>query len=137
MFQIIYQFTLFFLQQTYLQKMVLSINIKGPLKIKKTEAFLQNLYQYDWYTIKTHQDANEAYKNFISTFCTIYNTFFSMKKLKLKTEDLEGLWITKGIKKSSKKEKRLYSKLFKKGNKKTKTEYQDYKELFESIKKCS
>ena len=137
MFQIIYQFALFFLQQTYLQKMVLSINIKGPLKIKKTEAFLQNLYQYDWYTIKTHQDANEAYKNFISTFCTIYNTFFSMKKLKLKTEDLEGLWITKGIKKSSKKEKRLYSKLFKKGNKKTKTEYQDYKELFESIKKCS
>ena len=44
--------------------MMLSINIKEPLMIKKIEAF-QNLYQYDWDTIKTDQDANEAYNNFI------------------------------------------------------------------------
>ena len=91
---------------------------KRTLNDKKTEVFLQNLYQYDWDTIKTHQDANEAYKNFISTFCTISDTFFSMKKLKIKTEDLEGPWITKEIKKSSKKEQRLHSKLFKKRNEK-------------------
>ena len=34
--------------------MMLSINMKEPLMIKKIEAFLQNLYQYDWDTIKTH-----------------------------------------------------------------------------------
>ena len=49
---------------------------KRIINDEKIEAFLQNLYQYDWDTIKTHQDANEAYNNFISTFCTIYDTFF-------------------------------------------------------------
>ena len=71
---------------------------KRTINDKKIEAFLQNLYQYDWDTIKTHQDANEAYNNFISTFCTIYDTFFPMNKMKIKTKDLESPWITKGIK---------------------------------------
>ena len=110
---------------------------KRTINDKKIEAFLQNLYQYDWDTIKTHQDANEAYNNFISTFCTIYDIFFPMNKIKIKTKDLESPWITKGIKKSSKKKQRLYSKFLKKRNEKTKKEYQDYKKLFESIKKRS
>ena len=53
-------------------------------------AFLQNLYQYDWDTIKTHQDTNEAYNNFILTFCTICDTFFPMNKMKIKTKNLES-----------------------------------------------
>ena len=100
--------------------MMLCINIKEPLIIKKIEVFLQNLYQYDWDTIKTHQDSNEVYNNFISTFCTIYDTFFPMNKLKIKTKDLESPGITKGIKKSSKKKQRLYIKFLKKRNAKTK-----------------
>ena len=51
------------------------MKIKELLMIK-IEAFLQNLCQYDWNTIKTHKDANEAYNNSISTFCTIYDTLF-------------------------------------------------------------
>ena len=81
---------------------------------KKIEVFLQNLYQYDWDTIKTNQDANEAYDNFISPFCTIYGTFFPMNKIKIKTKNLESPWITKVIKNSFKKKQRLYSKLKKK-----------------------
>ena len=58
--------------------------------------------------------------------------------MKIKTKDLESPWITKGIKASSKKKQHLYSKLKKKKrNEKTKKEYQDYKKLFESIKKWS
>ena len=53
-------------------------------------AFLQNLYRYDWDTMKLHQDANEAYNNFILTFCTIYDTFLPMNKMKIKTKDLES-----------------------------------------------
>ena len=56
--------------------------------------------------------------------------------MKIKTKDLESPWIIKGIKISSKQKQRLYSKL-KKRNEKTKKEYQDYKKLFESIKKRS
>ena len=59
-----------------------------------------------------------------------------MNKMKIKTKDLESPWIIKGIKISSKQKQRLYSKL-KKRNEKTKKEYQDYKKLFESIKKQS
>ena len=59
-----------------------------------------------------------------------------MNKMKIKTKDLESPWIIKGIKISSKQKQRLYSKL-KKRNEKTKKEYQDYKKLFESIKKRS
>ena len=57
--------------------------------------------------------------------------------MKIKTKYLESPWITKGIKKSSKKKERLYSRFLKKRNEKTKKEYQDYKKLFESIKKWS
>ena len=60
-----------------------------------------------------------------------------MNKMKIKTKDLESPWITKGIKKSSKKKQRLYSKFLKERNEKTKKEYEDYKKLFESIKKRS
>ena len=49
-----------------------------------------------------------------------------MNKMKIKTKDLESPWITKGLK-----------KIFLKINDKTKKEYQDYKNLFESIKKRS
>ena len=42
--------------------------------------------------------------------------------------------ITKGIRKPSKKKKRLHSKFLNKRNEKTKKEYQDYEKLFESIK---
>ena len=75
---------------------------KKIINDEKVEAFLQNLYQHDWLTIKTHQDANEAYNNFTSTFFTIYDSFFPMNKMIIKTKDLEIRWISKGIKKSSK-----------------------------------
>ena len=73
---------------------------KRTINDKKIEAFLQNLYQYDWNTIKTNQGTKEAYNNFILIFCTIYDTFFPMNKIKIKTRDLESTWITKVIKKS-------------------------------------
>ena len=60
-----------------------------------------------------------------------------MNKMKIKTKDSESPWITKRIKKSSKKKQCLYSKFKKKRNEKTKNEYQDYIKLFESIKKRS
>ena len=77
----------FSFNKLFLQKMMLSISIKEPLMMIKMKLFFK-IYQYDWDTIKTHQDANEAYNNFISTFCTIYDTFFPMNKMKIKTKDL-------------------------------------------------
>ena len=43
-----------------------------------------------------------------------------MNKMKIKTKGLQSPWITKGIKKSTKKKQRLYSKLLKNEVKKRK-----------------
>ena len=71
---------------------------KRIINNEKIEAFLQNLNQYDLDTIKTHQDTNEACNNLILTFWAISDIFFTMNKAKIKPKDLEGPWITKGIK---------------------------------------
>ena len=93
---------------------------KRTIHDEKNEAFFLNLYQYDWDTIKTHQDAREAYNIFTLTFCTIYDTFFPMNKMKIKTKDLESPWITKVIKISSKKSNVLFE-IFKKKKEKKKS----------------
>ena len=74
---------------------------KRILNDEKIESFLQNLYRYDWDTIKTHQDTNEAYNNFILTFSTIDDTFFSYEEKKIKNKDSESPWITKEIKETT------------------------------------
>ena len=54
--------------------------------------------------------------------------------MKIKTKDLESPWITKGIKKSSKKKQSLYLKFLEKRNEKIKKEYQDYKKLLNLLR---
>ena len=55
--------------------------------------------------------------------------------MKVKAKDLESPWITNGIKKSSKKKQRLYQKFLKTRTEKNKSEYKNYKKLFESVVK--
>ena len=50
-----------------------------------------------------------------------------MNKLKTKTKDLESPWITKGIKKSSKRKQHLYLKFKKKKKKSNKKKQQEKK----------
>ena len=56
--------------------------------------------------------------------------------MKIETKDLESPWLTKGIKNLLKKATFVFEILAKR-NEKTIKEYQDYKKLFESIKKQS
>ena len=105
---------------------------KRILNDEKIESFLQNLYRYDWDTIKTHQDTNEAYNNFILTFSTIDDTFFSYEEKKIKNKDLESPWITKEIKETT----FIFNFFFKK-KEKTKKEYQAYKKPVQSVKQQS
>ena len=105
---------------------------KRILNDEKIESFLQNLYRYDWDTIKTHQDTNEAYNNFILTCSTIDDTFFSYEEKKIKNKDLESPWITKEIKETT-----FIFNLKKKKKEKTKKEYQAYKKPVQSVKQQS
>ena len=71
----------------------------------------------DWKDIIAQNKPNEAYELFL--------------------KDFESPWITKGLKKSSKRKQKLYAKFLKKRNEKTEKDYLDYKKLFESLKKRS
>ena len=61
----------------------------------------------------------------------MYDNFFAIKKIKLKSKDLRSPWITQGIKQS------LYDKFLKNRTPENEGEYKDYKILFETIKKHS
>ena len=103
-----------------------------------TGRFNQGLYESDWIEIETCDNPTECYKLFLKKFLTIYKNLFPRKKIKLKVKDIQGPWITIGIKKSSKRKQRLYEKFLKNRSQKTELEYKNYKSLFETIKKkCS
>ena len=104
---------------------------------KAIEMFKQKLYETDWDDIEVFENPNDAYKSFMNKFSVLYETFFPKKKIKSKDKDLRSPWITKGIKKSSKRKQRLYEKFLKNRSKKNELEYKTYKSLFESIKKRS
>ena len=46
-------------------------------------------------------------------------------------------WITKGVKRSSKRKQRLYEKFLNNRNEKNELEYKNYKHLFEAVRKRS
>ena len=50
---------------------------------------------------------------------------------------MKSPWITNGIKKPSKMKQRLYQEFLKKRTEKNESEYKNYKNLFESVKKSS
>ena len=66
------------------------------------------------------QNPDDAYKAFLKQFSTLYDEYFPEKKMKLKNKDLQSPWITKGIRRSSKRKQRLYEKFLKTKMKKMK-----------------
>ena len=100
-------------------------------------AFAQNLYESNLNEIESIPNPNDAYSIFLEKFRTMHDKHFPLKKIKLKTKDLKSAWITAGIKRSSKRKQRLYTKFLKNRNQKNETEYRNDKKLFESIKRRS
>ena len=96
--------------------------------------FKKKLFQIDWQEIETLQNPRDAYTYFLEQFLTLYDTFFPLKKIKIKAKDLRSPWITNGIKKSSKRKQRLCNKFLKNRNEDNETEYKNYRKLFAAIK---
>ena len=91
----------------------------------------------DWNLITQTLDPNDSYRIFIEKFTKIYNQAFPLQKIKIKWKSLVSTWITKGIRKSSRKKQRLHEKFLKHKTTKMLETYKNYKNLFEKIKKCS
>ena len=96
--------------------------------------FKQKLRHIDWNNIKILRNVNDAFSKFLEIFLSLYNEFFPKIQVKLKPQRQFNPWITKGIRKSSKKKQKLYENFLKKRTKQSETEYKVYKNMLESIK---
>ena len=101
------------------------------------EKFKCKLCNVSWDSITNSSDTNKAYENFIEIFSSLYDRCFPKKKIKLKPQKYNNPWITKGIKKSSKRKQKLYEKFLKNRNEKNEKLYKSYKSLPESVKRKS
>ena len=81
---------------------------KRAYNTESIESFKQKLHETKWVGIISFQYPDDAYKTFLKRFSTLYDTYFPEKKIKLKNKDLQSPWITKGIRRSSKRKQRLY-----------------------------
>ena len=91
----------------------------SDLSINKLKQKLRNI---DWNNIKILQNVNDAYSKFLETFLSLYKECFSKIKVKLKPQRQFNPWIKKGIRKSSKKNQKLYGNFLKKRTKQRETE---------------
>ena len=110
--------------------MMLSINIKEPLMMKKLKLFFKISINITGIPLKPIRMQMKLTITSYQHFVQFMILFFPMNKMQIKTKDLESPWITKRIKILLKRNNVCIQSFFKK-------EYQDYKKLFESIKKRS
>ena len=103
----------------------------SDISVEKLKCKLRNV---SWDSITNSSDTNKAYENFIELFSSLYDRCFPKKKIKLKPQKYNNPWITKGIKKSSKRKQKLYEKFLKNRNEKNEKLNKSYKSLPESVK---
>ena len=89
----------------------------------------------DWNLITEAVNPNDSYNIFVDRFLKIYGEAFPLCKMTMKTKNLNSPWITKGIKKSSKKKQSLYKKFLKNKTTKRLETYKQYKIFFEKFEK--
>ena len=87
---------------------------KRNISDQSIDKFKQKLCNIDWNNIKILQNVDDAYGKFIEIFLSLCNECFPKIKVKLKPQRQFNPWITKGIRKSSKKKQKLYEKFLKK-----------------------
>ena len=98
------------LELTKIKKTIIKTNINEDSTI-----YFKTIFQStDWDLITQTSSANDSYDIFLERFIKIYDQAFPERKIKIKQKNLSSLWISKGLKKSSKRKQRLYETFFKK-----------------------
>ena len=88
----------------------------------------------DWNLIIQTSTPDSFYNIFLDKFLYIYGIAFPERKIETKQKKLSSPWITRGLKKSSKRKQRLYEKFLKRRNDKSNKAYKLYKNRFEKLK---
>ena len=71
------------------------------------------LREVNWSKVRQCRNANEAYINFFNIIKLLYDECVPVAKIRLKQKKHFTPWITRGIKKSSKRKQKLYEKFLK------------------------
>ena len=96
--------------------------------------FKAELGKLTWLNVTQCLNANIAYNNFFSSFKDLYDKHFPLQKVKINQKNQQKPWITRGIVKSSKTKQKLYNKYLKNKSPTNKSNYTNFKHLFEKIK---
>lgn len=91
-----------------------------------------SLNEHDWSDVLNENDVNNAYNKFLSEYVTIYNTYCSIKKIKVKKKK-DKVWMTKGLRNSCNKKNLLYREYLKKRDNISENRYKKYKNKLTNI----
>ena len=95
---------------------------------KSLESFSSKLQNCDWQSTLSKNDPTESYAAFLKEFFELYDKFFPMKKYKSKNANRSNnLWISRGLKKSSKTKEVLYRNFIKNPSPKNERGYKIYR----------
>ena len=78
---------------------------------------------------------NKICDTLLRTLTDIYNANFLIREYILKDKDIKSSWISKGLKKSSKKKQKLYIKFLKTKTLEDEFKYKTYKSIFKKLRK--
>ena len=67
----------------------------------------------DWDLLIQTLSTNDSYNIFLEIFIKIYDQAFQERKIEIKQRNMSSPWISKGLRKLSKKKQRLHEKIFK------------------------
>lgn len=108
---------------------------KRNINSKNFQSFKTDLINTNWSILDLCGDnVNNKYNLFSDIFMSMYNKNFPITKINIRQKDLKSPWMSKGLKKSSKRKQKLYIKYLKKKSAKAELEYKTYKNMFEKMK---
>ena len=93
--------------------------LKRDISESNVNNFKELMNTVDWNLITQTLNPNDSYCIFIEKFIKNYDQAFPLQKIKIKGKSLVSPWITKGIRKSSRKKQHLYGKFLKDKTSKT------------------
>ena len=103
---------------------------------EQIELFKHALSRIEWNNIIKTQTIQTLHTEVsLIYFIETYDKYFSNVRIKTKAKTIQNPWITKGIRKSSKKNQKLYEQFLKKRTPQNEHKYKNYKNLFETISK--
>ena len=106
------------------------LTFRRDLSDNFAEEFKYKLRTVSCGSITNFSDTNKAYDNFFESFSSLYDECFPKKKIKLKLQKYNNPWITKGIRKSSKRKQKLFEEFFLKTEMKKMRSYLNLTKVF-------